>query len=399
MKLFTPMGCYLLVVVVGTVAASPLPVAKDDYTTFAPFGHSTGTREVHDQFVNYPHVGLKGGPVQHGLTGIFGRPLDPRPVSSNVRISYSPVSCADAHFEIFKMRFEQKSIEISNMFREAFGMPLIQSIQPIRPFKPISLSSHAKYGDYTSVPPLQRVVCRGVIGSHKDGDGCWHVHQVPMLSPQDQDQRSRELVRQALQAAHARSGYREASRESSTVRGRLGTSAQHEYERNRDADRAMRDRLRQRARSRSEYERNREVVRAMRERLEQRIRSHSLQGPPGGHEAYHRHRHGLAVVHQELFMARLQNALMSLGPWEGKVVIFVLGWGIGSLIGVIWMFGVVVYRAVKRSKNTQEEADGDLRLEGPETAGVKNTSVALPSKTLVEKKAEGPVAVGDDSKN
>lgn len=57
-------------------------------------------------------------------------------------------------------------------------------------------------------------------------------------------------------------------------------------------------------------------------------------------------------------MFRLHHALMSLGPWEGRAVAFVLGCGIGVLIRMMWVLAVVAYRAVK---GTNEDESGDER--------------------------------------
>jgi len=46
-------------------------------------------------------------------------------------------------------------------------------------------------------------------------------------------------------------------------------------------------------------------------------------------------------------MRRIHRALMSLGPWEGRAVAFVLGCGIGVLLRMFWVMTVVMYRAIK----------------------------------------------------
>jgi hypothetical protein len=43
-------------------------------------------------------------------------------------------------------------------------------------------------------------------------------------------------------------------------------------------------------------------------------------------------------------MIRLQRSLNALGPWEGKVVAFVLGCGIGVLLRMVWVLSVIAYR-------------------------------------------------------
>jgi hypothetical protein len=58
------------------------------------------------------------------------------------------------------------------------------------------------------------------------------------------------------------------------------------------------------------------------------------------------HRH----VTQESFMRRVHIALMTLGPWEGRAVAFVLGCGIGVLLRMFWVLAIISYRAIKGAK-------------------------------------------------
>jgi hypothetical protein len=58
------------------------------------------------------------------------------------------------------------------------------------------------------------------------------------------------------------------------------------------------------------------------------------------------------------FMIRLQRSLNALGPWEGKIVAFVLGCGIGVLLRMVWVLSVISYRAINGSgepENTETE--------------------------------------------
>lgn len=59
--------------------------------------------------------------------------------------------------------------------------------------------------------------------------------------------------------------------------------------------------------------------------------------------------------HQEQdFFVRIQNAIMSLGPWEGRAVAFVLGCGIGVLLRMFFVLSVVVYRSLRGSNDEHE---------------------------------------------
>ncbi|THH28776.1 hypothetical protein EUX98_g5416 [Antrodiella citrinella] len=76
----------------------------------------------------------------------------------------------------------------------------------------------------------------------------------------------------------------------------------------------------------------------------------------GGHHGHHAHAHG---HHQGSFLRRINRALMSLGTWEGRVVAFVLGCGIGVLIRMVWVLTVVVVRAFRGSKEEEYDTDSD----------------------------------------
>jgi len=53
-------------------------------------------------------------------------------------------------------------------------------------------------------------------------------------------------------------------------------------------------------------------------------------------------------------MDRLANAIMSLGPWEGRAVAFVIGCGIGSLIRMFWVLVILAFR-YRSSKPVESE--------------------------------------------
>jgi hypothetical protein len=59
---------------------------------------------------------------------------------------------------------------------------------------------------------------------------------------------------------------------------------------------------------------------------------------------YHPHPHKFHKWGRS-FSMRIHNALMALGPWEGRAVAFVLGCGIGVLMRMFWVLTVVVYRS------------------------------------------------------
>jgi len=107
------------------------------------------------------------------------------------------------------------------------------------------------------------------------------------------------------------------------------------------------------------------------------------QAPPerGGH--HHRCRGGIKG-----FVMRLHRSLNALGPWEGKVVAFVLGCGIGVLLRMVWVLAVISYRSIKGGRepeNTQTEYSLVLDQSDMEPAEV--IFVAPPSYTNSDEKA------------
>jgi hypothetical protein len=78
------------------------------------------------------------------------------------------------------------------------------------------------------------------------------------------------------------------------------------------------------------------------------------------------HRHGHFHAHggkRHSFLMRVHFALMSLGPWEGRAVAFVLGCGIGVLLRMFWVLAVLFVRTLKGPRSTEEHeyivVDGD----------------------------------------
>jgi len=82
-------------------------------------------------------------------------------------------------------------------------------------------------------------------------------------------------------------------------------------------------------------------------------------GKPAGSHSRHDHHH-----HQHMkpgfirqpasFMKRVHLALMTLGPWEGRAVAFVLGCGLGVLLRMLWVLTVVSYRTMRGTDEVQE---------------------------------------------
>ncbi|KAH8119133.1 hypothetical protein DFH11DRAFT_423982 [Phellopilus nigrolimitatus] len=57
------------------------------------------------------------------------------------------------------------------------------------------------------------------------------------------------------------------------------------------------------------------------------------------------------------FVERIQKALMTLGPWEGRLIAFVLGCGIGSLLRMFYVLIVLTYRSFASRRDEEMEVD------------------------------------------
>jgi len=91
----------------------------------------------------------------------------------------------------------------------------------------------------------------------------------------------------------------------------------------------------------------------------------NIEGPPHeGHHGYH-HAHG-RHHHYHLgkgsFISRIHYSIMNLGRWEGRAVAFVLGCGIGVLLRMIFVLGVVMYRAVKGRRGEDQHEYSEITI-------------------------------------
>lgn len=102
-------------------------------------------------------------------------------------------------------------------------------------------------------------------------------------------------------------------------------------------------------------------------------------GPAGGH--MHHHNHGgamkIAVAQPAAFYDRLMGAIMSLGPWEGRAVAFVIGAGIGVLIRMFWVLGVVMFRGMSKKEDEYEAVNDDSDDED-DLVGHRRTPISAP---------------------
>jgi hypothetical protein len=67
------------------------------------------------------------------------------------------------------------------------------------------------------------------------------------------------------------------------------------------------------------------------------------------------HHHGVHRYHKDApFLRRVHRALMMLGPWEGRIVAFVLGCGIGVLLRMFWVMGLLLARGTRGTPEHEE---------------------------------------------
>ena len=83
------------------------------------------------------------------------------------------------------------------------------------------------------------------------------------------------------------------------------------------------------------------------------IPTENVNGMQRGHGRPHFH-HNHQFHQEQDFLVRIQNSIMSLGPWEGRAVAFVLGCGIGVLLRMFFVLSVVLYRSFRGSNDEPE---------------------------------------------
>lgn len=101
-----------------------------------------------------------------------------------------------------------------------------------------------------------------------------------------------------------------------------------------------------------------------------------------GHVMHHIHKEGQP---QGPFLHRVHRALISLGPWEGRIVAFVLGCGIGVLLRMFWVLAVLLVRGVRNNSEREEE-----------TIFVYTEEVAPPYREIEEKRLSCATDAGEN---
>ncbi|KAF8685311.1 hypothetical protein AX14_004048 [Amanita brunnescens Koide BX004] len=109
----------------------------------------------------------------------------------------------------------------------------------------------------------------------------------------------------------------------------------------------------------------------------------------GHHRPHHPHKHHKHHKHHGCghrrapFLKRLSFALMTLGPWEGRAVAFVLGCGLGVLLRMMWVLSVIAFRAIRGPREPTEYAIIHEFVEDDEVL-----TPAPPSYVYVDEKAD-----------
>jgi len=89
--------------------------------------------------------------------------------------------------------------------------------------------------------------------------------------------------------------------------------------------------------------------------------SDGTRPPASPHRGHHRHgAHRHNHHHGEPFVVRLQDAVLSLGPWEGRALAFVLGCGLGALLRMCWVLAIVLYRSFHGYDERDDYADVEV---------------------------------------
>lgn len=96
--------------------------------------------------------------------------------------------------------------------------------------------------------------------------------------------------------------------------------------------------------------------------------THHLESPDHLPPPHHMMMHHQSHPHHphfrpHSFVGRLMKSLMVLGPWEGRLVAFVFGCGIGALLRMFFVFTVLAHRAITRRNREREMGEVEVIFE------------------------------------
>ncbi|CAE6469284.1 unnamed protein product [Rhizoctonia solani] len=104
---------------------------------------------------------------------------------------------------------------------------------------------------------------------------------------------------------------------------------------------------------------------------------------PTRYHHFHAHHH----MHKQPFMHRLAHALAALGPWEGRVVSFVLGCGLGAILRMLFVFSVLIVRSMRCQRQQPVALEEDTVIF---VADIKEPFVVETLPAYAEKTDEAP---------
>ncbi|KXN85846.1 hypothetical protein AN958_10790 [Leucoagaricus sp. SymC.cos] len=126
------------------------------------------------------------------------------------------------------------------------------------------------------------------------------------------------------------------------------------------------------------------------------VQQNTQEDKPYLHPHPHRHFHHHAQHIRKwgnTFMMRIHNALMALGPWEGRAVAFVLGCGIGVLLRMFWVLTVIAYRSTCGARDDEYTQVAVIE----EYIDAEEIAVPPPTYTTVDEKEQ--IKVKDAAEN
>ncbi|EIN11203.1 hypothetical protein PUNSTDRAFT_124676 [Punctularia strigosozonata HHB-11173 SS5] len=97
---------------------------------------------------------------------------------------------------------------------------------------------------------------------------------------------------------------------------------------------------------------------------------------------------------EETFATRVHQALITLGPWEGRAVAFVLGCGIGVLLRMVWVMLIVTARMFKGGRSHSEDDEVEYTLVF-EHALPDAEEIAVPPPQYTDSDEKGQVQLVD----
>jgi len=97
----------------------------------------------------------------------------------------------------------------------------------------------------------------------------------------------------------------------------------------------------------------------------------------------------------QTFLRRLRRSVAALSPWEGRVLSFVLGCGLGALLRMFFVFAIIVFRSMKSSRRPAIQLDDQAYDDIPQLVSVGSPPAYSDVKTDIGADMK-EVGVGSD---